>query len=218
MKTSQVPAPSRRRVVGGIADRLFKASRAEFSLRGYHGARVQGIARAAGCNVALLYRHWASKEALYLEVLGAVWMGAAKDIAAFMERGASGVPGVIAAYLDALMADQEGAQILAREYLDGAPFLSQLFDAEPELTDPVVRAVKAFDVAPDRGEPLRRELDPALAALIIGGLAALIGAAQRASQPFLGRLDRPVPTPERWRNQAYDLLLHGAIRSAPPRP
>ena len=56
-----------------IAERLWDAARTEFSLRGYHGARVQGIARRAGCNVALLYRHWASKSALYSEVLRSIW-------------------------------------------------------------------------------------------------------------------------------------------------
>ncbi len=44
----------------GIAERLWQSARVEFSRRGYHGARVQGIARGAACNVALIYRHWTS--------------------------------------------------------------------------------------------------------------------------------------------------------------
>ena len=59
----------------GIAERIWEAARAEFSKRGYHGARVQGIARGASCNVALMYRHWASKRALYVDILRAVWIG-----------------------------------------------------------------------------------------------------------------------------------------------
>src|SRR5512142_2159568 len=97
----------------GIATRLWAAARAEFSVRGYHGARVQGIARRAGCNVALLYRHWASKKALYLEVLRSVWTGKSEAIASLLETG-SGAPAVISAYLDALLGDPEGAQILVR--------------------------------------------------------------------------------------------------------
>ena len=61
----------------GIAERIWDAARVEFSKRGYHGARVQGIARGAACNVALIYRHWASKRALYLDILRAVWLTSA---------------------------------------------------------------------------------------------------------------------------------------------
>ena len=56
--------------------------------RGYHGARVQGIARGAACNVALIYRHWASKRALYLDILRAVWLGSANEIARLVRAGA----------------------------------------------------------------------------------------------------------------------------------
>src|SRR5512146_3241003 len=105
----------------GIAERIWDAARAEFSKRGYHGARVQGIARGAACNVALIYRHWASKRALYLDVLRAVWLGAANEIAGLVEGGPGGPTAVVGAYLDAMMQDPMGAQMLVREYLDGAP-------------------------------------------------------------------------------------------------
>src|ERR687888_512374 len=80
----------------GIAERLWDASRVEFSLRGYHGARVRAIARRAGCNVALLYRHWSSKKALYLELLRSIWQGMLREIVSLMEGG-SGAPAVVGA-------------------------------------------------------------------------------------------------------------------------
>ena len=74
---------------GRIASRLWVAARTEFSSRGYHGARVQGIAKRAGCNVALLYRHWASKRALYVEILKSIWVeGARKSPPSSRPRGA----------------------------------------------------------------------------------------------------------------------------------
>ncbi len=185
--------------------KLWAAARTEFSLRGYHGARVQGIARRAGCNVALLYRHWSSKKGLYLEVLKSVWTGKSSAVQALLENG-SGAQGVVAAYLDALLADPEGAQILVREYLDGGPFLAQLVAAEPTLTEPLRRAVAAL-VSGSAGA-LRPGLDPLLAALTIGGLAALVASAQEAARPFL---ERPVGL-EAWRQHLYDLLLHGLLR------
>src|SRR5512134_2363530 len=89
----------------GIAERIWEAARAEFSHRGYHGARVQGIARGASCNVALMYRHWASKRALYLDVLRAVWLSVAGELGRLLEARAADPTAVVSACLDAMMRD-----------------------------------------------------------------------------------------------------------------
>ncbi len=189
----------------GIAERLWEASRTEFSVRGYHGARVQGIARRAGCNVALLYRHWASKKALYLDVLRNVWQGVSREVVALMEQG-RGAPAVVGAYLDAHLRDPVGAQILIREFLDGGPFFSQIVAAEPGLVEPVQRAARTIAEA-DAREVLRPGLDATMAVLSIGGLAALVASAHEAARPFF---DQPIPA-EAWRRHLYDLLLHGVL-------
>jgi TetR/AcrR family transcriptional regulator len=54
-------AASRRRVV--------RAAAAEFAARGFAGANVDRIARAARVNKAMIYYHFASKAALYREIL-----------------------------------------------------------------------------------------------------------------------------------------------------
>jgi TetR/AcrR family transcriptional regulator len=190
----------------GIAQRLWEASRREFSVRGYHGARVQGIARGAGCNVALLYRHWNSKKALYLDVLRSIWAEVGKEIAQVIENGPANAPVVVGAYLDAMMRDPIGAQIFVRELIDGGPFLSQLAASEPSLTQPARRAAAAMVASPDAYH-LRPGLDPILAILTVAGLAALAASAHEATRPYL---DNPV-TPETWREHLYDLLLHGLL-------
>jgi AcrR family transcriptional regulator len=189
----------------GIAERIWEAARCEFSKRGYHGARVQGIARGAACNVALIYRHWSSKKALYLDILRAVWLGAANEIAELVQNGPDGAEAVVGAYLDAMMKDQMGAQILIREYLDGSPHLASLAQTDPELLEPVRRAAAAVALAGG----VRAEIDPVLAVVTIGGLAALVASAQDAARPFT---DRPLP-PEVWRQHVHDLLLHGLAPS-----
>jgi TetR/AcrR family transcriptional regulator len=194
------PGPSR----SGIAERIWDAARTEFSRRGYHGARVQGIARGAACNVALIYRHWSSKRALYLDILRAVWVASANEIARLVETGPDGPAAVVGAYLDAMMRDPMGAQILIREYLDGAPFLSQLTQADPALLEPVRRAASA--IAAHGGG-----IDPVLAVVTVGGLAALVASAQEAARPFVAE---PLP-PEAWRRHVFELLLNGL---APARP
>ncbi len=185
--------------------KLWSAARTEFSVRGYHGARVQGIARRAGCNVALLYRHWSSKKALYLEVLRSVWTGKTDAITRLLEQG-GGAPAVVSAYLEALLADPEGAQILVREYLDGGPFLSQLVASDPEIVAPVRSALEVLESG--NGTSLRPGLDPVLAAFTIGGLAALVASTQNAASPFV---ERHVSL-EEWRRHLSDLLLNGLLR------
>src|SRR5512144_646769 len=128
----------------GISERIWEAARIEFSKRGYHGARVQGIARGASCNVALMYRHWASKRALYLDILRAAWVGAATEVVRALDSGPPVPSAVVGAYLDAMMQDPMGAQILIREYLDGAPYLAQLAQSDPGIFEPVRRAAAAL--------------------------------------------------------------------------
>jgi TetR/AcrR family transcriptional regulator len=190
----------------GIAERIWDAARAEFSKRGYHGARVQGIARGASCNVALMYRHWASKRALYVDILRAVWIGSANEIARLLEAGSIEPDAVVVAYVDAMMADPVGAQILIREYLDGAPFLAQLAASDPSVVEPLRRATAAM--AGDR----RQELDPMLALVTVGGVAALVASMREAARPFAtGALDA-----EAWRGHVLELLVHGLSPRPPP--
>jgi TetR/AcrR family transcriptional regulator len=192
-----------------IAERLWEAARGEFSLRGYHGARVQGIARRASCNVALLYRHWASKKALYLELLRSIWLGLLGNVIELAKQG-RGAPAVVGAYLDAHLRDPVGAQIIIRELLDGGPFLNQLLAVEPQLVEPLRQAARALAEPQSADSPaaLRPGLDPTLAVLTIGGLAALFASAHETTQPFL---TTSVTSPEEWRHHLFDMLLHGIL-------
>jgi AcrR family transcriptional regulator len=195
----------------GIAERLWDAARVEFSLRGYHGARVQGIARRAGCNVALLYRHWASKKALYLDLLRAIWKTRSSEVVAFMEEG-RGASSVVAAYLEANLRDPVGAQIIIREVLDGGPFLPQLVASDPSMLEPLRHAAQRLAPGQDgAGEATRPGIDATVAVLSIAGLAALVASAHEATRAFL---PEPIPL-EAWRAHVQDLLLHGVLECPP---
>ena len=134
---SHPPRPS-------VAERIRDAAREEYALRGYHGARVQRIARAAGCNVAIIYRHWTSKETLYVDILKSAWLTAAAEIESSLENGNGTRGSPIELFADALFRDPLGAQILVREYLDGAPHIQKLADKEPALLEPLRRATESF--------------------------------------------------------------------------
>lgn len=200
----QLPKETTRR---SIAERLREASREEFSQRGYHGARVQGISRRAGCNVALLYRHWASKKALYLDILRAVCGGIAQQVTRAL-AGEAGPGEVVGAYVDANLGDPVGAQIMIRELLDGGPFLVQLTENEPALLASLRSAASVLaGTATAAKAGLRDGVHPEVAVLCIGGLAALVSAAHGSSRAFLGQ-DLPIET---WRQSVEEFLLHGVL-------
>ena len=54
----------------GTRERLLTAAAEEFAARGFAGASVDRIARNARVNKAMIYYHFASKAALYQEILG----------------------------------------------------------------------------------------------------------------------------------------------------
>lgn len=56
----------------GTKDRILAAAIEAFSEVGFAGARIDAIARKAGCNKQLLYHHFGNKEALYDAVLASV--------------------------------------------------------------------------------------------------------------------------------------------------
>jgi AcrR family transcriptional regulator len=188
---------------GRIASRLWTAARSEFSSRGYHGARVQGIAKRAGCNVALLYRHWASKRALYVEILKAIWTESAQQIATMLET-TGGAHGVVTAYLETRMKDPEASQIVIRELLDGGPFLKEIIAADPAVVLPMRRVTEVLRQG--NGHQLRPGVDAEMAALTVAGFAALIGAAHESAQAFF---ENGPPSSESWKAHVSDLLLHG---------
>src|SRR5512132_2946075 len=61
--------------------RLLTAAAAEFAARGFAGASVDRIARAARVNKAMIYYHFGSKAALYREILRDMFEAVAVGVA-----------------------------------------------------------------------------------------------------------------------------------------
>src|SRR5215217_7859489 len=70
-------------------DRILVAAAAEFSERGYAGARVDRIARRARVNKAMLYYHFGSKQALYRILLLGTFSAAAAELRTIAEGDGS---------------------------------------------------------------------------------------------------------------------------------
>lgn len=69
-------------------ERLLSAAAAEFAARGFAGASVDRIARAARVNKAMIYYHFRSKAALYREVLRDMFEAVAAGVAQVAEASA----------------------------------------------------------------------------------------------------------------------------------
>jgi AcrR family transcriptional regulator len=66
------PSPVRRLRAGQRRDQLFAVALELFAERGYRATTMDDIAEAAGVTKPLLYQHFSSKRALYLELVDAV--------------------------------------------------------------------------------------------------------------------------------------------------
>ena len=95
-----MPRP-KRAPSAGSRDRVFAAAAAEFAARGYAGANVDRIARAARLNKAMIYYHFENKAALYREILRDMF-GAVRAAVAQVAASEEAPDAKIRHYVDAI--------------------------------------------------------------------------------------------------------------------
>lgn len=117
---------------------ILEAARELFAQRGYHGASVGDIARGSGCSEPILYRHFASKQALFAAVLedGAADLLAALDGA--LEASPEDPFAALGQYVDRTTTDPRTAELVRIRSLAVA-----LAD-EPEILDALRRSMTAY--------------------------------------------------------------------------
>lgn len=140
-------------------ERLLEAARAEFSVHGFEGARVDRIARRAGVNKAMIYYHFRSKSELYEAVIE----GFLGQLSGFLEHvfeEEDDLEGFLTAvagyYVRFFEASQQFAPIVLREIAAGGDRIRGLFmrtltdagvvDRIRELFDAEARAGRLRDV------------------------------------------------------------------------
>jgi TetR/AcrR family transcriptional regulator len=112
----------------GTRDRLFAAAAAEFAARGFAGANVDRIARAARVNKAMVYYHFKSKAALYREILQDMFDAVGQRVRAV---AASDIPPErkIRQFIEAIAAEAEARPhfppIWLREIAEGTAHVDQ---------------------------------------------------------------------------------------------
>ncbi len=100
---------------------LLAAARRLFAERGFHGASVGDIADAAGLRKPSLFHHFATKEALYREVIAELYAELSAAVAgpvAARRSYAARLDAVSEALVECFAAKPEAARLLLREALD----------------------------------------------------------------------------------------------------
>lgn len=110
----------------GSKKRLFSAAAHEFAAVGFAGASVDRIARGARVNKAMIYYHFASKAALYREILRDMFEAVATRVGE-IARSQAAPPDKIRAFVEAIASEAEARPhfppIWFREIADGGRHL-----------------------------------------------------------------------------------------------
>jgi len=145
---------------------IFQAAAIEFSERGYDAAGVDRIAARAGVNKAMLYYHFGSKRALYIEVLRDMFRAVAARARAIADGPGSAVEKLdlwIATIVAEAAARPWFPPIMLRELASGAP----RFDPDTFATMNAVFAAVRDVILQGQREGSFRDADPVLTHLTI---------------------------------------------------
>jgi AcrR family transcriptional regulator len=102
-----------------------------FSDKGYHGVSVDEIARRLGVSPAILYRHFASKEALYEEVLNAIACKRESYVEAVVNSDGSFADvlrKITRIYIDSVSKDPDYLRMELQSALEGSDATRQFFE------------------------------------------------------------------------------------------
>lgn len=145
---------------------MFRAAAQEFAERGYEAARVDRIALRARVNKAMLYYHYRSKLALYVEVLRDMFRAVSvrtRAIADLTQPADAKLDAWIAAIVEEAAARPWFPPIMLRELASGAAHID---DATFAMMNGVYVAVRDVIVQGQR-ERIFRDADPLLTYLMI---------------------------------------------------
>ncbi len=190
--TKRLPAPERRR-------QLIEVGLDVFGTRGYHETSMAEIAEAAGVTKPVLYRHFASKQEFYLELLrqsGAIIIDTIGNAAAEAKHPRDQVYEGFTAYF-MLMVDRPS--IFAVMYRGGTPRDPE-FEAESMRVESEIATFIGGLIDVEGIKPQQRKL---LALGVVGIAQAL----SRHAETDLGDLD-----PHEVATQIADLVWAGLRR------
>lgn len=121
---------------------ILRAATEEFALKGYAGARTEGIARAAGVNHTLLFYHFKTKEQLYSEVLEDIFSAWFERVSGALDRKASAQERMLAyvnSYFDFIAESPLAPKLVQQEQLRQCSASSEHLQ---RMVEPYIRPVQ----------------------------------------------------------------------------
>ena len=123
---------------------ILRAARAEFSAKGFHGARVDRIAVRSGVNKQRLYANFGNKAGLFAAVLRASFAELVAAESSLLRLGPGDIPElagrILACYVEIHERHPEFWRLLAWENLEGGAHAAALAG----LQEPVFRHLRAL--------------------------------------------------------------------------
>ncbi len=190
---------------------ILRAAVEVFSRKGYHGCRIQDVAKEAGVAYGLVYHYFHNKDELLQSVFASGWEGFLGRVQAEIARDdhlEARVRGVVHVAFEAYRRDPRGVKVLILEV--GRSPAGGAVNRGGAFTAVVVAAAQMFTEAQARGE-LAAHLDPTLCATL------LFGAIEMGLTTFvMGLLDRRDDAAiDRARDQVAETYLHGVVGAQP---
>jgi AcrR family transcriptional regulator len=115
-------APTKQSAPVTSRERILEVALAEFAARGYDGARLQDIARAAGLSRSTLLYHFESKEGLYAAVIQAAtadWAAATRRAISVNLEGFDQIASLVQAAFRFFETHGDVVRVLRREAIEG---------------------------------------------------------------------------------------------------
>ena len=145
---------------------LFRAAAEEFAEQGYDAAGVDRIASRAGVNKAMLYYHFGSKRAIYVEVLRDMFRAVGARARAIAD-GPGSAPDKLDTWIAAIVGEAAARPwfppMMLRELASGAP----RFDPDTFAMMNNIFAAVSDVIAQGKREGVFRDADPLLTHLTI---------------------------------------------------
>jgi AcrR family transcriptional regulator len=149
---------------------ILDAAQAVFSMHGLAGASIRAIARRAGCDPALIYYHYANKEALFLALMERRLPPLAAQLARISDaqdgrRSRDRIWAALEAFHEHLGEDAGFRSVFRGQFIQGTDAVK---DAVAAHLRPIIGSMRDLLLqGMERGE-LRKDLDPTTTAFFIG--------------------------------------------------
>ncbi|MFZ5788015.1 MAG: TetR/AcrR family transcriptional regulator [Acidobacteriota bacterium] len=190
---------------------ILRAAIEVFSRKGYHGCRIQDVAKEAGVAYGLVYHYFKNKDELLESVFASGWSNFLERVEAELERDhhfEARVRGVIAVAFEAYRRDPRAVKVLILEV--GRSPAGGAVNRGGAFTQVILAAAQMFREAQERKE-LPAHLEPTLCATM------LFGCIEMGLTSFvMGLLDRrDEAVIERAREQVAEMFLRGVTGARP---